>query len=66
MASIYKRKNKIGTTAWRVVVRIKGHPTVCDHFERKQQADDWATETERQIKSGRNDRQGYYDINAAQ
>jgi hypothetical protein len=42
MASIYKRKNEDGTTCWRAVVRIKGHPSVCNHFERKQEADDWA------------------------
>lgn len=53
MASIYRRKNKNGTTAWRAVIRIKGHPSVCNHFERKQEAQDWATEIERQIKTGR-------------
>jgi integrase len=52
MASIYKRKNKDGTTCWRAVIRIKGHPTVCDHFDRKQQAEDWAQDTERKIKLG--------------
>lgn len=52
MASIQKRKNKNGTSHWRAVVRIKGFPTVCNHFERKQEADDWAQEVERQIKMG--------------
>lgn len=52
MASILKRKNKNGTTHWRAVIRIKGYPTVCDHFDRKQEADDWASETERKIKMG--------------
>lgn len=52
MASIQKRKNKDGTSHWRAVVRIKGYPTVCDHFERKQEAEDWAVDTERQIKLG--------------
>lgn len=52
MASIYKRKNENGTTVWRAVIRIKGYPTVCDHFERKQEAEDWANETERRIKLG--------------
>ncbi len=52
MASIYKRKNKDSTTVWRAVVRIKGYPTVCKHFERKQEADDWAADTERKIKRG--------------
>jgi integrase len=52
MASIFKRKNSNGTTVWRAVVRIKGYPTLCNHFERKQEADDWAKETERKIKLG--------------
>ena len=53
MASITKRKNKNGTSHWRAVVRIKGYPTVCNHFDRKQEADDWAAEVEREIKLGR-------------
>lgn len=52
MASIYKRKNENGTSVWRAVIRIKGYPTVCNHFDRKQEADDWAKETERRIKLG--------------
>src|SRR5476651_2455104 len=52
MASIYKRKNENSTAVWRAVVRIKGYPTVCNHFERKQEADDWASDIERQIKAG--------------
>jgi hypothetical protein len=43
MASIFKRKNENGTTVWRAVVRIKGYPTVCNHFERKQEADGGST-----------------------
>lgn len=53
MASIQKRKNKNGTSHWRAVVRIKGYPTVCNHFDRKQEADDWAAEIECQIKAGK-------------
>lgn len=53
MASIQKRKNKNGTSHWRAVVRIKGYPTVCNHFDRKQEADDWAIDVERQIKQGK-------------
>jgi len=49
MASIYKRKDGNG---WRAVVRIKGYPTICEHFERKPQAEDWARETEHKIKLG--------------
>ena len=52
MASIFKRKNKNGTTVWRAVIRIKGYPTVCDHFDRKQEAEDWSQTIERQIKLG--------------
>lgn len=52
MASIYKRENEDGTKAWRAVVRIKGHPSVSKSFERKEEAVDWAQETERSIKRG--------------
>ena len=52
MASVYKRKNDNGTTVWRAVIRIKGYPSISNHFERKQEADDWATATERRIKLG--------------
>jgi hypothetical protein len=54
MASIYKRKDKEGkVTGWRAVVRIKGYPTVCNHFDRKQEAEDWAADVEREIKRGK-------------
>ena len=53
MASIQKRKNKNGTSHWRAVVRLKGYPTVCNHFDRKQEAEDWALDVERQIKQGK-------------
>ncbi|HAZ15144.1 MAG: hypothetical protein A2Y28_01315 [Chlamydiae bacterium GWC2_50_10] len=53
MASIFKRKHKDGKQfSWRAVIRIKGYPTVCNTFERKQEAEDWAKETERRIKLG--------------
>lgn len=52
MASIYKRKNENGSSVWRAVVRIKGYPSVCNHFERKQEAEDWSQAIERQIKAG--------------
>lgn len=52
MASIQKRKNKNGTSHWRAVVRIKGYPTVCNHFDRKQEAEDWSAGIEREIKQG--------------
>lgn len=53
MASITKRKNKDGSSHWRAIIRLKGHPTVCNHFDRKQEAEDWASDTERQIKLGK-------------
>ena len=53
MASIYQRTNKDGAKVWRAVIRIKGYPSVCDHFERKQEAHDWATDVERRVKLGK-------------
>ncbi|HEV7737312.1 MAG TPA: hypothetical protein VGO47_08100, partial [Chlamydiales bacterium] len=53
MASIYKRKSKDGKSfVWRAVIRIKGYPATCETFERKQEAEDWAKDTERRIKLG--------------
>ena len=53
MASIFKRKHKDNKGfAWRAVIRLKGYPTVCNSFERKQEAEDWASDTERRIKLG--------------
>jgi integrase len=53
MASVQKRVNKNGTFHWRVLIRLKGYPTVCNHFDRKKEADDWAQAVERQIKAGK-------------
>jgi integrase len=51
--SVYKRKDRNGkVTGWRAVVRIKGYPTVCKEFERKQEADDWKLAVTRKIKAG--------------
>lgn len=51
MASIYKRKDKDGKlSGWRAVIRIKGYPTTCKTFDQKQEAEDWAQETEQRIK----------------
>lgn len=52
MASIYKRKNANGTSVWRAVIRIKGYPSVSAHFDRKQEAEDWAKDIESKIKAG--------------
>lgn len=49
MASVYRRK---GSKNWRAVIRMDGYPPVCKTFDRKQEADDWANETERRIKLG--------------
>ncbi|HRW58461.1 MAG TPA: hypothetical protein P5048_02440, partial [Chlamydiales bacterium] len=51
MASIQKRETKKGHV-WRAVIRIKGYPPTCKNFDRKQEAEDWAKEIERQIKLG--------------
>jgi hypothetical protein len=41
MASIFKRKIKDGKGFhWRAIIRIKGFPTVCETFERKQKEKD--------------------------
>lgn len=53
MASIYQRINKDGSKVWRAVIRIKGHPSVCYHDERKQVVEDWAKDTEHLIKRGK-------------
>ncbi|CRX38831.1 tyrosine-type recombinase/integrase [Estrella lausannensis] len=55
MASIYQRTNKDGSKVWRAVIRIKNYPTVSDHFDRKKAAEDWAKETETEIKKGKYD-----------
>lgn len=53
MSSIQKRKSKDGKSyKWRVVIRIKGYPTQTKTCDRKQEAEDWAQETEQSIKSG--------------
>lgn len=50
--SIFKRKLKNGYK-WRVVIRTKGHPTICDTFDRKEEAEDWERDTKKEIKSGK-------------
>ena len=52
MACIVKRKNKDGSNSWRVIIRLKSYPTVCKTFDRKQEAEDWAQDTEQKIKRG--------------
>lgn len=51
--SVYKRKDRNGkTTGWRVVIRMKGYPTVCKECERKEEALDWERDAIREIKAG--------------
>lgn len=51
--SVYKRKDRNGkTTGWRVVIRMKGYPTVCKECERKEEALDWERNAIREIKAG--------------
>lgn len=38
MATIYERKNKDGTSSWRVMFRRKGLKTFCASFATEQQA----------------------------
>ena len=52
MASIYQRDNPEGKKVWRAVIRKKGYPTVCSHFDRKQEAQDWTVDVERKITMG--------------
>lgn len=49
-----QRKSKDGkkNAGWRAIIRIKGYPSICKQFERKQEAEDWAQDTERKIKLG--------------
>ncbi|MBI5274166.1 MAG: hypothetical protein HY860_03840 [Chlamydiales bacterium] len=52
MASIYKRKLKEGKGySWRATVRFEGHPSVSKSFDRKQEAEDWAQNVKRCIKT---------------
>ncbi len=48
MATITRRKDKNGKTlpGWKVLIRIKGHDTVCKIVDRIEEARDWAAETE--------------------
>lgn len=50
MVSIYKRKD--GKKGWRMVIRIQGYPTICRHYERKQEAIDETKEIEHAIRHG--------------
>jgi len=53
MATIQKRSNSDGQVSWRVLIRLKGHPTETATFARKTDAQRWARETENAILQGR-------------
>ena len=53
MAAIQTRKGKSGATSYRVIVRLKGHPTQTATFRRKTDAKRWAQQTEVAIREGR-------------
>lgn len=53
MPSIRKRTRKDGTTAYRVDIRLKGHPAERATFKRLTDAKKWAQNTESAIRDGR-------------
>lgn len=53
MATVQKRKNDDGTTSYRVMVRLKGHPTASATFNRLTDAREWGSKTEGDMKAGR-------------
>lgn len=53
MATVQKRKNDDGTTSYRVMIRLKGHPASSATFTRLTDAREWATKTENEMKAGR-------------
>ena len=53
MATVQKRKNDDGSTSYRVMVRLKGHPTATATFDRLTDAREWGSKTERDMKAGR-------------
>jgi integrase len=53
MATIETRKNDDGSTAFRVKVRLKGHPPEYATFARKTDAQRWAQSMESAIREGR-------------
>jgi len=53
MASIEERTTDEGKTRYRVLVRLKGHPSQSATFERLTDARKWASKTETDIREGR-------------
>lgn len=52
MATICKREYKKGQIKYQAKIRIKGHPTISETFERKTDAVKWARNTEKEIEDG--------------
>ncbi|HUY04524.1 MAG TPA: site-specific integrase, partial [Rhodocyclaceae bacterium] len=53
MATVQKRKNDDGTTSYRVMIRLKGHPSATATFSRLTDAREWSAKTEADMKAGR-------------
>lgn len=53
MATIQKRETGTGTTAYRVMIRLKGYPPETATFDRLTDARAWAQKTEADMKAGR-------------
>lgn len=53
MATVQKRKNGDGNTSYRVMIRLKGHPSATATFTRLTDAREWARKTEADMKAGR-------------
>lgn len=53
MAVVQKRVTSGGQVRWRVLIRLRGHPTVCKTFNAKAEANRWAREKEDKIRAGK-------------
>jgi hypothetical protein len=53
MTSIQERGGADGSKHYRVQIRLKGHPTVSETFERKSDAKRWTQDTESATRNGR-------------
>ncbi len=50
---VYIQKKLKNGYSWRVVIRNNKHPTVCETFQRRQEAVDWEHSVKQQIKLGK-------------
>jgi hypothetical protein len=62
MASILPRKNKDGTTSWRVWFRRKGLPAFCTAFVSKKEAEEFVKDCEWKYIQGTLTRDKLHDI----